>query len=140
MTGDSTEPDDKRCPLTVGEWIALLTAEDQVKSRDKNLAVTALLMLFSMVLAAVSITLSAYVAADFESFGLSMRSILLLLFCVAFAALVYCAYRIKHRLDIFMDVFKEEDKNLKIIEEIISGELTDSDEIKRRYLRTQKNS
>jgi len=27
MTGNSTETDEKPCPLTVSEWIALLTAE-----------------------------------------------------------------------------------------------------------------
>ena len=139
MTADSTETDEKPCPLTVSEWIALLAAEDQVESGYNHLAITVLLMFFSMVLAAVSITLSAYAATDFESFVLSMRSILLLLFCVAFAVLVYYAYRTKPTLDIFMDVFKEKDKNSEIIEEIISGELTDSNEIRRRY-HGQKNT
>ena len=32
MTGNSTETDEKPCPLTVGEWIALLAAESQAKS------------------------------------------------------------------------------------------------------------
>ena len=139
MTGNSTETDEKPCPLTVSEWIALLAAEDQVESGYNHLAITVLLMFFSMVLAAVSITLSAYAATDFESFVLSMRSILLLLFCVAFAALVYCAYRTKHTLYIFIDAFKEKDKNSEIIGEIISGELTDSNEIRRRY-HEQKNT
>jgi len=32
MTGNSTETDEKPCPLTVSEWIALLAAESQAKS------------------------------------------------------------------------------------------------------------
>ncbi|MEA1943885.1 MAG: hypothetical protein U9N07_00850 [Euryarchaeota archaeon] len=139
MIGNSTEPDDKPCPLTVGEWIALLAAESQAKFGYKHIAVAMLLAACSMALAAVSIILSAYAATDFESFGRSMRSILLLLFCVAFAVLVYYAYRTKPTLDILMDVVEEKDKNSEIIEEIISGELTDSNEIRRRY-HEQKNT
>ena len=141
MTADSTETDEKPCPLTVSEWIALLAAESQAKSGYKNLAVVLLLALFSMALAVVSIMLSAYAATDFESLGLSMRSILLLLFCVAFALLAYYAYRsTKPIIDILMDVVTEKDKNSEIVEEIISGELTDSNEIRRRYHEQKKHS
>ena len=134
MTGNSTETDEKPCPLTVSEWIALLTAESHAKFGYKHIAVAMLLSLFSIVLS-VYVAGMTYITARFGSSGDYMQVI----FGVAFAVLVYYAYRTKPTLDIFMDVFKEKDKNSEIIEEIISGELTDSDEIRRRY-HGQKNT
>ena len=135
MTGNSTETDEKPCPLTVSEWIALLTAEDQVESGYKHIAVAMLLALFSIVFSGYVAGMT-YVTARFGSSGDYMQVI----FCVAFAVLVYYAYRsTKPTLYILMDMFKEKDKNSEIIEGIISGELTDSDEIRRRY-HEQKNT
>jgi len=125
--------DETPCPLTVGEWLAFLAAESQVKSGYKHLVVTVLLMFFPLVLAAVAIMLTAYTATDFESFGFYAQWVLLLLFCAAFAALMYCAYRAKHILFIVMGMFKIKDKNSEIIEEIIAGNLTDPDEIRKRW-------
>ncbi|GEM_PF-4041533 len=84
-----------------------------------------------MVLVAVAIMLTVYAATDFESFGVCMQWVLLLLFLVLFAALMYCAYWAKRILVIVMDMFKV-NKNSEIIEEIIAGNLTDPDEIRTR--------
>jgi membrane protein YdbS with pleckstrin-like domain len=119
MTGNSIESDEKPCPLTVGEWIALLTAESQVKSGYKNLAIMMLLMVFS-------ITLTVYTATCFETFGPLTELIAIVGFCVIFALLIYYS-------KLTMNVFTEKDGNSEIIEEIVSGELTDSDEIRKRW-------
>jgi len=119
MTGGSIESDEKPCPLTRGEWLALLAAESQVKSGYKILAVTMLLM-------AGSITLAAYAATRFETFGFSLRLFSVTVFCTMFAALIYYG-------KLTMNIFTEKDGNSEIIEEIVSGELTDSDEIRKRW-------
>jgi len=109
MTGKSIEPDNKPCPLTRGDWIALPTAEDQVESGHKHLAVT-------MTFAAFPILVAAYAATRFETFGLLMKLISVVAFLVAFAVLIYLA-------KLTINMFNQRDKNLEIIEEIISGEL-----------------
>jgi len=134
MTADSTETDEKPCPLTVSEWIALLTAESQAKFGYKHLVVAILLAVCSIVLSGYVAGMT-YITARFGSSGDYMQVI----FGVAFAVLVYYAYRTKPTLHILMDMFKEKDKNSEIIKGIISGELTDSDEIRRRY-HEQKNT
>jgi len=119
MTGKSIETDEKPCPLTVGEWIALLTAESQVKSGYKNLAIMMLLMVFS-------ITLTVYTATRFETLGSLTKLIAGVISCVIVALLIYYS-------KLTMNIFTEKDGNSEIIEEIVSGELTDSDEIRKRW-------
>ena len=119
MTGKSIETDEKPCPLTVSEWIALLTAEDHAESGYKHLAVT-------MTFAAFPILMAAYAATRFETFGLLMKLISVVAFLVAFTALIYLT-------KLTINMFKERDKNSEIIEEIIAGNLTDPDEIRKRW-------
>ena len=117
MTGNSTETDEEPCPLTVSDWIALLAAESHTIHGYKHLAVT-------LPLSAFSIGLMAYAATDFESFGFFLRLFFATVFCMIFVVLIYYAKRT-------INIFKERDEDLEIIEEIISGELTDSNEIRR---------
>ncbi|KAF5410791.1 MAG: hypothetical protein C5S47_05860 [Candidatus Methanogasteraceae archaeon] len=133
MADRPIEADCAPCPLTVGEWMAFLAAESQVKLGYVHLVVTVLLMFFPLVLSTVAIMLTVYVATDFKIFGDCVQWVLVLIFCAAFAALMYQAYRAKHRLLTVMDLFKAKDKNSEIIEEIIAGNLTDPDEIRKRW-------
>lgn len=121
------EAGEKRCPLTRSDWIVFLTAKSQTIHGYKYLVVTLLLV-------ALSILMKVFKRTSFETFGLSE-----LLISVAFVAVI--CYAIGTR-----SMLKERDENLEIIKEIIAGDLTDSDEItdsdkiRERYLRTQKNS
>ena len=119
MTSDPIETDDMPCPLTVGEWIALLAAKSQSIHGYKHLAVVVLLAAFTIVMA-------GFTGTDFESFGFFLRLFSVAAFCVIFVVLIFCAKRT-------INIFKERDEDLEIIEEIISGKLTDSDEIRERY-------
>ena len=133
MTERQIEADETPCPLTRGEWLAFMAAESQVKLGSAHLVVTVLLMFFPLVLSTVAIMMTVYMATDFKIFGDCVQWILLLIFCAAFAALMYHAYRAKHRLLTIMNSFNVKDKNPEIIEEIIAGNLTDPDEIRKRW-------
>ena len=127
MTADSTETDEKPCPLTVSEWIALLTAESQAKFGYKHLVVAILLAVCSILMTAY-IEVVVYIATRFGSSGDYMQVIWSVVFC----AMLAIFYRICH-VKSLADMFKDEDKNSEIIEEIIAGELTDPDEIRKRW-------
>ncbi|MCK4811398.1 MAG: hypothetical protein KAS74_03925 [Methanosarcinales archaeon] len=132
MTGKSIGTDEKPCPLTRGEWLALLAAESQAKFGYEHLAVAVLLAACSSVLIAY-IAGMTYIATRFESSGDPIQLVWIVVFCVMLA-LFYRKFPVKS----LVNMFKEEYENSKTIEEIISGDLTDSDEIRKQYYERRK--
>jgi hypothetical protein len=126
MTSDSIETDDKPCPLTVGEWMAFLTAESQTIHGYKQLVVV-------MLLAAFSIVFSGYVAgmthitARFGSSGDYMQLIFGVVYWVAFGAVLIRYFTLTR------DIIDKKDEKSEIIRDIVSGELTDPDKIRKRW-------
>jgi cytochrome bd-type quinol oxidase subunit 2 len=112
---NENETNEKPRPLTRGEWLALLTAESQTVHGYMNLAVTVAPM-FVAIVAAVLI----YVASPHEGFNSSLTWI----YVVIFVAVIFCIL-------IVIWASKEEYENSETIREIISGGLTESDEIRR---------
>jgi len=102
------------CPLTTGEWITFLTAESRAN--------------IEFIITTVAIILAAYAATSFGKFGILIRLILLLFFGLAIIS-IFCAEIIV--------ILKSEEYN-RIVKNIISGELTDSNEIRRQWERKNK--
>jgi len=101
--------EEKDCPLTTGEWITFLTAESRAN--------------LEFIFTAVVVTLAAYAATSFGEFGILIRLILLLFFGLAII-LIFCAEII---------VLKKSGEYNRIVKKIISGELTDSNEIRKQW-------
>ena len=125
MTENPTETNEKQCPLTRGEWLALMAAESQVMHGYINLVVTVTSMFVAMVLA-----VAIYVATNheyFKSFSTLIYVVIIVVYFVTVAAVMYISYKVPTWAS------KEEYENSETIREIISGKLTDSDEIRRSY-------
>ena len=118
MTENPTETDETPCPLTRGKWLALLTAESQTVHGYMNLAVTVTTM-FVAIVAAVFI----YVASHHEDFN----SFLTWIYVTTFVAAIFCI------LILIIWASKEKYENSETIREIIAGELTGSNEIRKQY-------
>ena len=127
MNSDSIETDETPCPLTISDWIVFLTAESRTVHGYINLVVMVISM-FVAILVAVAI----YVASYHEYFNSFMK----LVYIVIVAAAMYyiLKYAMEHAIDILKE--EEEDKNSKIIRDIISGDLPDSDKIRERWEKT----
>ena len=133
MTERQIEADEEPCPLTVGEWMIFLAAESQVKSGDKILAVTMLLMFSAILMAAFSIILPALREIHFEDGRGFIGLISVAVLCVVSVILICCAYRTVKCFRAVMGIFWERNKIFDTIEEIIAGKLTDPDEIRKRW-------
>ena len=119
--------DEKPCPLTRGEWLALLAAESQAKFGYKHLVFAVMLTAYS-ILIATYMDGATYIATRFGSFGDPMQLVWIVVFC----AILALFYRICH-VESLVNMFKEEDKNPEIIKEIISGKFADPDEIRKQW-------
>ena len=126
MTDNSIESDEKPCPLTVSDWIALLAAEDQTIHGYKHLAVTLLLAAFSIVFSGYVAGMT-YTTTHFGSFGGYMQLIWAAVYWVIFGA-VLIRYFI-----LTMDTIDKKDEKSEIISDIVSGELTDPNKIRKRW-------
>ena len=104
MTGNSTETDEKPCPLTVSEWIALLAAESQAKFGYKHLVAAILLAVCSILMTAY-IEVVVYIATRFGSSGDYMQVIWSVVFC-AMLAIFYRICHVKSLVDMFKPEFE----------------------------------
>ena len=129
MTERQIEADETPCPLTRGEWLALLAAESQTVHGYKHLAVVVILAACS-ILVSVTTYVGIYVATPTEDFNFFIKLIYFFIKLIYVVIIVAVTYYI---LKCAMNIPKEEYENSKTIEEIISGDLTDTDEIRKQY-------
>lgn len=111
---EEKELGEKDCPLTTGEWITFLTAESRA-----NLV---------FIITAVAIILAAYTATSFEELGHYIQLIFVIVFYSTIILLI-CVEII---------VSKKSRESDRIVKKIISGELSDSNEIRRQWERKRK--
>ena len=126
MTERPIEAGETPCPLTVGEWTAFLAAESQTMLGYKHLAVVMLLALFSIVFSGY-VAGMLYIATYFGSSGGYMQLIFGVVYWVVFGAVLI------HFFILTRDITDIKDENPKIIRDIVSGELTDPDKIRKRW-------
>ena len=137
---NENETNEKPCPLTRGEWLALLAAESQVMHGCMNMAVTVATMFVAMVLAVAIYVASILVAVviyaashheGFISFFNSFSTLIYVVIAVVYVMIVVAATFFM--LIVIIRASKEEYENSETIRKIIAGELTGLNEIRKQY-------
>lgn len=105
---------EKDCPLTTGEWITFLTAESRA-----NLV---------FIITAVAVILAAYAATSFGDLGHYYT----IIFVITFYSCIILIFYVE------INVIKKSRESDRIVKKIISGELSDSNEIRRQWERKRK--